>query len=62
MTLYTSRGLVERSKGPLRVARLPGGPRPVTISVHGMYAMRCPRNCTMQGAIALTSSFPIADA
>ncbi len=35
---YVSRIQIERIKGPLRVARLPGEPRPVYFSVHGEIA------------------------
>jgi hypothetical protein len=33
--VYTSRVHIDRIKGPLRVARLPGEPQPVVFSVHG---------------------------
>jgi hypothetical protein len=35
---YTSRIRIERRKGPLRVAYLPGEALPVTFSVHGAIA------------------------
>jgi hypothetical protein len=35
---YTSRIRIERQKGPLRVAYLPGEAQPVTFSVHGAIA------------------------
>lgn len=35
---YTSRIRLERIKGPLRVARLPGESEPVHFSVHGAIA------------------------
>jgi len=35
---YTSRIRIERRKGPLRIAYLPGEARPVTFSVHGAIA------------------------
>src|SRR5829696_5586536 len=35
---YTSNVRIERVKGPLRIAYLPGEPRPVTFSVHGAIA------------------------
>ena len=35
---YTSRIRLERSKGPLRIAYLPGEAQPVTFSVHGAIA------------------------
>jgi len=36
--VYTSRVHIERIKGPLRRARLPGEPQPVVFSVHGAIA------------------------
>ena len=36
--VYTSRVHIERVKGPLRIARLPGEARPVVFSVHGAIA------------------------
>ena len=35
---YTSRIRIERRKGPLRIAHLPGEAQPVTFSVHGAIA------------------------
>jgi hypothetical protein len=35
---YTSRIRLERRKGPLRIAYLPGETQPVTFSVHGAIA------------------------
>ena len=35
---YTSKVRIERVKGPLRIAHLPGEPNPVTFSVHGAIA------------------------
>ena len=35
---YTSKIRIERVKGPLRIAHLPGEPNPVTFSVHGAIA------------------------
>jgi hypothetical protein len=32
--VYTSRVTIERVKGPLRIARLPGEPAPVAFSAH----------------------------
>ena len=32
--VYTSKVRIERVAGPVRVAQLPGEPRPVTFSVH----------------------------
>ena len=36
--VYTSHVRIERKKGPLRIAQLPGEDRPVTFSVHGAIA------------------------
>ena len=36
--VYTSRVHIERIKGPLRIARLPGESQPVVFSVHGEIA------------------------
>jgi hypothetical protein len=36
--VYTSKVHLERVKGPLRIARLPGEAQPVTFSVHGAIA------------------------
>jgi hypothetical protein len=35
---YISNVQIERRKGPLRIAHLPGEPRPVEFSVHGAIA------------------------
>ena len=35
---YTARIRIERRKGPLRIAYLPGEAQPVTFSVHGAIA------------------------
>ena len=36
--VYTSKVHIERIKGPLRIARLPGEAQPVVFSVHGAIA------------------------
>jgi len=36
--VYTSKIRLERRKGPLRIAHLPGEAQPVTFSVHGAFA------------------------
>jgi hypothetical protein len=36
--VYTARIRIERRKGPLRIAQLPGEALPVTFSVHGAIA------------------------
>jgi hypothetical protein len=38
IVVYTSRVHIERVKGPLRIARLPGEAQPVVFSVHGAIA------------------------
>ena len=35
---YTSHVRIERIKGPLRIAYLPGEPQPISFSVHGAIA------------------------
>lgn len=36
--VYVSESRIERRKGPLRIAYLPGEPKPVVFSVHGAIA------------------------
>ena len=36
--VYVSKSRIERKRGPLRIARLPGEPQPVVYSVHGAIA------------------------
>jgi hypothetical protein len=36
--VYVSKSRIERKRGPLRVAHLPGEPGPVVYSVHGAIA------------------------
>jgi len=36
--VYVSKSTIERKKGPLRIAHLPGEPLPVVYSVHGAIA------------------------
>jgi hypothetical protein len=36
--VYTSKVRIDRIKGPLRIARLPGESQPVAFSVHGAVA------------------------
>ena len=36
--VYVSKSRIERKQGPLRVAELPGEPKPVYYSVHGAIA------------------------
>ena len=36
--VYTSRATIERVKGPLRIAHLPGEAQPVAFSAHGAIA------------------------
>jgi hypothetical protein len=36
--VYISKSSIERKRGPLRIAHLPGEPQPVVYSVHGAIA------------------------
>jgi len=36
--VYTSKSVIERKRGPLRIAHLPGEAQPVVYSVHGAIA------------------------
>jgi len=36
--VYTSKSTIERKRGPLRIANLPGEAQPVVFSVHGAIA------------------------
>ena len=36
--VYTSKSTIERQRGPLRIAHLPGEAQPVVYSVHGAIA------------------------
>jgi hypothetical protein len=36
--VYTSKSSIERKRGPLRIAHLPGEAQPVVYSVHGAIA------------------------
>jgi hypothetical protein len=36
--IYVSKSRIERKRGPLRIAYLPGEPQPVVFSVHGAIA------------------------
>jgi hypothetical protein len=36
--VYVSKARIERKVGPVRIAYIPGEPRPVTFSVHGAIA------------------------
>ena len=36
--VYTSKSTIERKRGPLRIAHLPGESQPVVYSVHGAIA------------------------
>jgi hypothetical protein len=36
--VYVSESRIERERGPLRIAHLPGEPQPVVCSVHGAIA------------------------
>ena len=62
-------GEVEKEDGVLVIRRIhvamrlaaPDAVRETVERVHGMYAMRCPLYRTLHGAIALTSSFELAE-
>lgn len=36
--VYTSKSTIERTRGPLRIAHLPGEAQPIVYSVHGAIA------------------------
>jgi hypothetical protein len=38
--VYISKSRIERKRGPVRIAHLPGEPQPVVYSVHGAIAER----------------------
>ena len=60
---YTSKIRIERRKGPLRIAYLPGEAQPVTFSVHGAIAEHYkippdaypPRAATLDYIVACTA-------
>jgi len=62
--VYVSKSRIERKQGPLRVAYLPGEPKPVIFSVHGAIAdhykvdpckLREPHAATLDYVIASTA-------
>ncbi len=62
--VYTSKARIERQRGPLRLAYLPGEPQPVVFSVHGAIAEHYkvdpaklgePRAATIDYVIAATA-------
>jgi hypothetical protein len=62
--VYTSNARIERVRGPLRLAYLPGESQPVTFSVHGAIAkhykvdpstLREPHAATIDYVIAATA-------
>jgi hypothetical protein len=62
--IYTSKVHIERQAGPLRIAKLPGEPRPVLFSVHGAIAehykvnpelIKEPHSSTLDYVIAATA-------
>ena len=58
---YTSKVHIERVKGPLRVARLPGESQPVTFSVHGAIAEHYKVDpATLTGSHAATLDYVVA--
>ena len=58
---YTSRVHIERVKGPLRIAHLPGESQPVTFSVHGAIAEHYKVDpATLTGSHAATLDYVVA--
>ena len=58
---YTSKVHIERVKGPLRIARLPGESQPVTFSVHGAIAEHYKVDpATLAGSHAATLDYVVA--
>ena len=58
---YTSRVHIERVKGPLRIAQLPGESQPVTFSVHGAIAEHYKVDpATLTGSHAATLDYVVA--
>ncbi len=58
---YTSKVHIERVKGPLRIARLPGESQPVTFSVHGAIAEHYKVDpATLTGSHAATLDYVVA--
>ena len=58
---YTSKVQIERVKGPLRIAHLPGESQPVMFSVHGAIAEHYKIDpATLTGSHAATLDYVIA--
>ena len=58
---YTSKVHIERVKGPLRIAHLPGESQPVTFSVHGAIAEHYKIDpATLTGSHAATLDYVVA--
>ena len=58
---YTSKVHIERVKGPLRIAHLPGESQPVTFSVHGAIAEHYKVDpATLAGSHAATLDYVVA--
>jgi hypothetical protein len=58
---YTSKVHIERVKGPLRIAHLPGESQPVTFSVHGAIAEHYKVDpATLSGSHAATLDYVVA--
>ncbi len=58
---YTSKVHIERVKGPLRIAHLPGESQPVTFSVHGAIAEHYKVDpATLTGSHAATLDYVVA--
>ena len=59
--VYTSKVQIERVKGPLRIAHLPGESQPVMFSVHGAIAEHYKIDpATLTGSHAATLDYVIA--
>jgi hypothetical protein len=62
--VYVSKSRIERQRGPIRIAHLPGEPQPVVFSVHGAIAehykvdpekIKEPHSSTIDYVIAATA-------
>lgn len=59
--VYVSESRIERRKGPLRIAHLPGEPKPVVFSVHGAIAEHYKVNpASLQESHAATIDYVIS--
>jgi hypothetical protein len=59
--VYVSESRIERRKGPIRIAHLPGEPNPVVFSVHGAIAEHYKVNpASLQESHAATIDYVIS--